>query len=240
MHEHWTINDWNRIIWSDETEINRFGSDGRLWCWKWKGEVLSDRTIQPTVKHGGSSVMVWGCMTAHGVGYLSRIDGRLDAKLYCKILEDELMQTLEYYEMEKDATIFQQDNDPKHTSRQAKTFLQDLDICLLQWPPQSPDLNPIEHLGCTEKEAFVLSKTTSRNPWIMGKDWKKWNEISKEECQALIASMPRRIHAVLKAKRRNTKYWGLGKTTVRMSLVYEDTFISQTVVSSASKSWHDI
>ena len=66
--------------------------------------------------------MVWGCMIAHEVEYLSRIDGRLDAELYCKILEDELMQTLENYEMEKDATVFQQDNDPKHTLRRAKYF----------------------------------------------------------------------------------------------------------------------
>ena len=61
--------------------------------------------------------MVWGYMTAHGVGYLSRIDGILDAELYCKILEYELMQTLESYEMEKDAAIFQEANDPKHTAR---------------------------------------------------------------------------------------------------------------------------
>ena len=56
------------------------------------------------------------------------------------------MQTLEYYEMEKDATIFQQDNEPKHTSKKAKKCLQELDMRVLQWPPQSPDLNPIEHL----------------------------------------------------------------------------------------------
>nr|CCA24980.1 PREDICTED: similar to predicted protein putative [Albugo laibachii Nc14] len=117
IHQHWTIDDWNRVIWSDESKLNRFGSDGRLWCWKSKGEGLSDRFIQPTVKHGGGSVMVWGFMTAHGVGYLSRIDGILDAELYCKILEYELMQTLESYEMEKDAAIFQEANDPKHTAR---------------------------------------------------------------------------------------------------------------------------
>ena len=99
MHQHWTISDWNRIIWSDETNIDRFGSDGRLWCWKSKGEGRPDRTIQPTVNHGRGSVTLWGCMAAHEVGYLSRTDWRLDAELYCKILEDELTRTLEYYEM---------------------------------------------------------------------------------------------------------------------------------------------
>ena len=101
VHQHWVIDDWNRVIWPDETKINRFGSDGRLWCWKLQGEGLSDRTVQPTLKHGGGSVMVWGCVTAHGVGYLSKIEGGLDGELYCKILEDELMCTVEFYGMEK-------------------------------------------------------------------------------------------------------------------------------------------
>lgn len=82
-HRHWTMDDWNCVIWSDETTINRFESDGRLWCWKSKGEGLSSRTVQSTVKHGGGSIMVWGCMPAHGVGYLSRIEGGLDAELGC-------------------------------------------------------------------------------------------------------------------------------------------------------------
>ena len=62
-HENWTVEDWKRILWSDETKINRIGSDGRACTWKKKGEPLSDRTTTPTVKHGGgNNLMVWGCM----------------------------------------------------------------------------------------------------------------------------------------------------------------------------------
>jgi transposase len=39
-HKDWTIEDWKRVIWSDETKINRFGADGRKWCWKKPGEQL--------------------------------------------------------------------------------------------------------------------------------------------------------------------------------------------------------
>ena len=42
--------------------------------------------------------------------------------------------------------IFQQDNDPKHTSKRVKEWMKDNNITLLDWPPQSPDLNPTEHL----------------------------------------------------------------------------------------------
>ena len=47
-----------------------------------KGEGLSDRLIEPTIKFGGGSVMVWGCMLWDGVGYAVKIDGRMDGPLY--------------------------------------------------------------------------------------------------------------------------------------------------------------
>ena len=63
--------------------------------------------------------MVWGCMTWDGVGMACRIDGKMDADLYCQILDDELQGTLDYYDKTPSDIIFQQDNDPKHTSKKA-------------------------------------------------------------------------------------------------------------------------
>ena len=116
-HQDWTVEDWKRVIWSDETKINRLGSDGRKWVWKKPGEALSGRIIEPTLKFGGGSLMIWGCFTWNGVGYACKIDGKMDADLYCQILEDDLQKTIDYYGLEADNIIFQQDNDPKHTSK---------------------------------------------------------------------------------------------------------------------------
>ena len=89
-HLEWTIEDWKRVIWSDETKINCLGSDGRKYVWKDVGEGLSDRVVEGTVKFGGGSLMMWGCMGWDGVEYATKIDGRMDGELYMAILEDEL------------------------------------------------------------------------------------------------------------------------------------------------------
>jgi DDE superfamily endonuclease len=81
-----------------------------------------------------------------GVGYACKIDGRMDGELYTKILEDELQESLAYYDKDPSSIIFQQDNDPKHRSKMATTWLKGHGFQVLSWPAQSPNLNPIEHL----------------------------------------------------------------------------------------------
>ena len=114
-HKYWTSEDWKLVIWSDETKINHLGSDGRKWAWKKSGERLSDRLVQGTVKFGGGSVMIWGCMSWEGVGYAAEIDGRMDGDLYLQILKNELQNYMRFYGLNPSDVIFQQDNDLKHT-----------------------------------------------------------------------------------------------------------------------------
>jgi transposase len=123
-YEHWTAEHWRRVVWSDESKFELFGSKRRQYCWVEPGAPLTSRQVQPIVKHGGGNIMVWGCFTAHGIGYLCRIDGGLDAELYRQILGDELMQTLAYYHLDKADVVFQHDNDPKHTAKLTKVWLE--------------------------------------------------------------------------------------------------------------------
>jgi hypothetical protein len=207
-HENWTVEDWKRVLWSDETKINRIGSDGRVYTWKPRGEPLSDRTTTPTVKHGGgNNLVVWGCMGWNGVGKLIEVQGIMDAQQYCDILDDGLEESYEKLEMEEGERIFQQDNDPKHTSKKATQWFEDNGIQVLAWPAQSPDINPIEHLWVHLKKALNKYPTPPKGVHEL---WERvveeWNEIPAETCQRLIESMPRRIKAVIRAKGGHTDY----------------------------------
>lgn len=206
-YKEWTVEDWKRVIWSDETKINRIASDGRQWVWKKAGEGLTEREVQGTVKFGGGNIMVWGCMGWEGVGRLGEVEGKMNAEQYVDILEHNLLPSMEESETPLDDLIFQQDNDPKHTSKRAKRWMEDNNITLLDWPPQSPDLNPIEHLWNHIKRQLCQYPTQAKGVWEI---WERvvevWGKIEPEVCQELIESMPRRIGAVIKAKGGHTKY----------------------------------
>jgi hypothetical protein len=105
-HQHWTVEDWNCVIWSDETKINRIGSDGKVYVWKKKGDGLTDREVNGTVKFGGGSLMVWDCMGWNGVGMLAEVEGKMNAEQYVDILNDHLLPSLAESGIDEEDIIF--------------------------------------------------------------------------------------------------------------------------------------
>ena len=205
-HISWTTSDWRQVVFSDESKINRNWSDGRRWCWK-KKNSLDENSVSGTLKFGGGSIMVWGCITAEGPGYLTKIEGKMDAQLYCDILNDEFRQSCDYYGFDMGQIIFQQDNDPKHTSKKATKWLVENDVNVMQWPSQSPDLNPIEHIWVLLKRK--LNQYHERPDGMLtlwSRISEEWERITRAECLAVIDSMPRRILALKKAKGGYIKY----------------------------------
>ena len=115
---------------------------------------LQARHVNQTIKHGGGAIFVWDCMTSCGISYMCKIERKMKQELYLNILKDELMDTIKLYHFNPPHVIFQLDNDPQHTSKSIKHCLSMQDFDVLIWPPQSHDLNPIEHVDHQPRECL--------------------------------------------------------------------------------------
>lgn len=202
-HLNWPISKWKTVLFSDESKFNIIGSDGLRYVRRPSNMRLKSQYCTKTVKHGGGSAMVWGCFSANGVGPIHRIDGIMDQHKYKDILNDVM---LPYSEWEMPlAWVFQHDNDPKHTSRVVKSWLAEKNITVMEWPPQSPDLNPIENLWEIVNQRIDRNNVRNTNELFINIK-EAWSSIPATIINNLIASMPRRCAAVIKNSGFATKY----------------------------------
>lgn len=195
---------WRTVIFSDESKFNLFGNDGKMKVWRKPNTSLEAKNINVTVKHGGGNVMVWGCFAASGVGSLEFIEGTMTAKDYIEVLKKNLRSSAEKLGL-LNSYQFYQDNDPKHKALITREWM--LYNCrkVLDTPPQSPDLNPIENLW------HLLDKNICKNPVSNKYEMRErllaeWNQLPADYLSTLVESMSRRLAAVIEARGGHTKY----------------------------------
>jgi len=202
-HHNKPLSFWKRVLWSDETKMRLFESDGKVYVWRHPNEDFKEKNVVPTVKHGGGSVMLWGCMSAAGTGRLRFIEGIMDRFLYKEILTSEMLPSAQTLIGRN--YIFQRDNDPKHTSKIVKEFLAQKKVRVLDWPAMSPDLNPIEQIWQLLK-VKVKARNPSGIPALKTIIQEEWNKIAAPVCEKYVNSMTRRLQAVINANGAHTKY----------------------------------
>ncbi len=97
------------------------------------------------------SVMIWAAMSSAGVGPLCFLKSTVNAAIYQEILEHFVLPSADKLYGDGDF-IFQQDLAPAHTAKGTKSWFNDHGVTVLDWPANSPDLNPIDYLYCQEED----------------------------------------------------------------------------------------
>lgn len=198
---------WRKVWYTDESKFNLFGSDGKTYCRRRPGEEFLPQNVSKQVKHGGGNIQVWGCLSYNGPGRLHRVDGRMNAVQYVSILEQSFLGSLRDRKVQPHTIVFQQDNDPKHTSKLATKWFRDRNIEVLPWPPSSPDQNIIEHAWDEVDRRIRRREVQPRNLdelWVVLQE--EWAGLGVDYIRGLYDSIPRRIEALFSAKGLYTKY----------------------------------
>jgi len=196
-HCSWNLEDWTRCIFSDETMFTLRGQTHKRFVHKRSGNRFDQRYTKQTKKFG-KQIMFWGSFCYCGVGPLIAVHGTMNQHQYLDILNKTLVDMRKEFLPAQDV-IFQQDNASCHKTITVMKWIKDNDFQTFNWPPNSPDLNPIENLWATLKRRTYSQGPFSTVDQLEKVIRQKWSEITLEEIHNLIESMPNRCFAVIKS-----------------------------------------
>lgn len=168
--------------------------------WRAPGQTSSSNHEARWRKHHGLGLflMVW-------CGKSEPDQWDHDSGFYIDILNENLEESLLKMGLE-DNYIFQQDNDPKHTAKKTQAFFRSCRIKPLEWPPQSPDLNPIENLWAILDNRVEKTGVSNKQTYVAALE-KAWNELDPQHLRNLVESMPKRLQSIIEAKGGHIDYW---------------------------------
>ncbi len=130
-HLKWTVSKWKSVLWSDESKFDILVGNHRhcvLWA-KEEGDLPA--CYQHSVQKP-ASLMVWGCISAYGMGRLHVLEGTMNAERYIKVLEQHIFPSRQRL-FQGRPCVFQHDNAKPHTAAITAAWL-------------SPDISPIENI----------------------------------------------------------------------------------------------
>lgn len=190
--------EWSKVVWSDEKKFNLDGPDGIKFYWH---DVRKEPITFSKRQFGGGSLMIWGAFVGDTIFDLHIMEGTYDAERYTDMLEERLVPF-----MQQD-WIFMQDGASIHRAKHTKQWLKERNIPILEWPANSPDLNPIENLwGILTRAVFANGRQFKTKDELKTEILKQWDLIRAENLDSLVKSMPNRIIDVISRKGSNTEY----------------------------------
>ena len=188
--------DWSNVLFTDETSIDMGRCKVKFW---------HHRESRPKIavsKHC-PKMMFWGGISSRGSTPLVPIRGNMTGVKYVELIREHLLP----WRQKKRFThmILQQDNAPAHVCKVAKSVFEEKRLNVLDWPANSPDLNPIENAWC-----FLKDKIEKRCPKTLAElelfAKEEWSKIPQSYFDSLINSMPNRISQVIERNGEKADY----------------------------------
>lgn len=202
--DHWRLQNWRRVIFSDESRFQLYRADGRQRVYRRYGERFARCAVSQVDRFGGGSVMVWGAIRFGWKSPLLIIDGNLTANRYMNtVLGAEVVP----YVQQNNGAIFMHDNARPHVAQVCQDYLRDNNVQVLDWPPYSPDMNPIEHLwDHLDRKVRARHPPPQNHVQLRQALIEEWHRYPQFQVNRLIMSMPRRIRALRQANGGHTRY----------------------------------
>lgn len=198
----WTEDQWDTVLWSDETSIE-LSPHGQVWVQRPIGEAFNPKYMRTQQLHSPGASL-WGCMAASGMGEYHIYTDELDRFVMRDILSQHLLSSA--------ARLFppgswwlQQDGDPAHTSGLVQQWLFTHGVQCIDWPPYSPDLNPIENVWNDIKRRVEKrnAKDIEQLKQHLAEEWEVTDPIL---LATLVHTMPKRCKDVVANHGHKTKY----------------------------------
>ena len=188
--------DWSRVVFTDESSFQMFGNSIKFWMRK-------NKPLYQRVPKFGPKSMVWGAISLRGASCLKFFSGTVNSDAYIGCLE-ECSPSLDVFY--PDGWTLQQDNAPCHVSKKTREWMRcQPGMEVMDWPPNSPDLNPIENVWGLMKRNIPKSSYKTQAEWKEAIN-QYWIHLDLDYIKSLVDSMPRRIEACIAAQGNKINY----------------------------------
>ena len=194
---------WQAVIFSDDSSFAQFSCSGRVWVWRSPDKEFWMNRLQPTVKHGDFSVMVWGAIWHDGKSELVVCEGRINSAKYIENTQGGSSTNLCQRSCRQEPPSFHGRWCPlsfsKNDTNLASELTQENGIQKLWWPSQSPDMNQIEHIWHILDLDIRKRTLKAANKEVLQYIQEKWEKIPMTKVAELANSMPTRVKHLAQA-----------------------------------------